>query len=113
MEHVIESIIAYKETKSPIYKFTFFTPIPEYDGNDEIIQMSCKLKTIIYDFETYKDNIYEADQDTIEDHWSVLTGKHALSSGKPREVDADWLWKNDFKSELDVYCTLLSVELLN
>jgi hypothetical protein len=113
MEHVIETIISQTKTKSPLYKFTFFAPTAEYDCDNEIIQMSCEMKTIIYDFETYKENVYEEDQDTIEDHWSILTGKHALYPIRPRDVNADWLWKNDYKNELEVYCNLINVELLN
>jgi hypothetical protein len=113
MEHVMESIIAHTKTKAPIYKITFIAPVISYDPDDEIDEIRCEIKTIIYDYETYKQNVYEENEEDLLDHWSILTGKCALASGRLRQIDADWLFKNDYKKGCEVYVNLLKVELIN
>ena len=111
MNHIVKDIIDYTNEKTPLYKIIYVEPEMEDDGNCQIL--SVNTKTIILDFQTWKDNIPQRyldidwDDDKILEKWNMVINKGTKDINREHftgQIDAD---------DNTIYCRKLSVQLLN
>ena len=111
MNHIVKEIIDYTNEKTPIYKIIYVEPETQDDGNCQIL--SINTKTIILDFQTWKDNIPQRyfdidwDDDKILEKWNMVINKGT------RDINREHFTGQVDPEENTIYCRKLSVELLN
>lgn len=105
MDHIVEKIIDGVKTKSPIYKITYILPEYQVDMDDDIIDISVEIKSVIWDYETWAFN-NRLDEDTKQYNWARIISD--TDKNLPTE-----LFNNDCSCKFNIYCKKMSVELIN
>lgn len=106
MDHIVEKIIEGVKTKSPLYKITYIEPVYVVDMDDDIIDISVEIKSVIWDYETWTFNTSNVDEDTKKNNWARIISDTDLNI--PIE-----LFNNECHCKFNIYCKKMSVELIN
>ena len=111
MNHIVKDIIDYTNEKTPLYKIIYVEPEMEDDGNCQIL--SVNTKTIILDFQTWKDNIPQRYRDIDWDDDKRLEKWNMVINKGTRDINREHFTGQVDPEENTIYCRKLSVELLN
>jgi hypothetical protein len=108
MEHIVKDIIDKVSTKEPLYKITYAIPsldIEDPDG-DPSYNLDVEIKSVIYNFSTYKEN-YKGDDETLcQRSWDTLINEKIKTHTCIDLIEYE-------KYDENVYIKKISVELIN
>ena len=105
MEHIIKDITEkISNDKEPLYKITYL--LPTYQDDDGDITIDMDVKSVIFNYSTYKENCRECCETFVKDNWDIM-----INTNMKNHNSELFLHYND--DGPTIYIHKLSVELLN
>lgn len=107
MEHIIKDITEkISNDKEPLYKISYI--LPTYKNDEGDITIDVDLRSVIFNYSTYKENSRECCETFIKDSWDRIINTNIKGHNSELFLHYD----NDDEGAT-IYCHKLSVELLN